>query len=956
MSTAIVSDTVAKQTDSRKEQQKKNALSCNAGATVADLITSVPESIYSLLFENPSERKLRRFRSLVKKINQLEESYISLSDEELKAKTQVFRQRVQDGETLKHLLPEAFAVVKNTCRRLYGKTFNVRGLETLWDMIPYDEQLFAGIVMEQCGIAEMATGEGKSLAAAFPLYLHAIAGKGAHLVTVNEYLAQRDAEFIGSIFRFHDLTVGCIIENQSPEERRNAYLCDVTYGVNSEFGFDYLRDNGMARRVDDVVQRELEFAIIDEIDSVLIDEARTPLIIAGKRDAVSGQFDKVHDAVKSLVDAQKKRISEILRKNTAYLHNKADHKLLVDNLLLARLGMPKNAQLNRFLEDSTLRKEVNRADDMLHRSGESEKLREFVMDLYFSVDEKQRSVELTGKGQDFLHAMDADFFLLPDREKLEETIRNDQSLSREEKRLKLQNLMAAYATKMEDIHNFHQLLQAYCLFERDVDYVVADGKIVIVDEHTGRPMADRRYSNGLHLALEAKERVKIQQENTTYASITQQNYFRLYKKLAGMTGTARADASEFYQIYKLDVVQIPTHLPVNRKTTHDLVYRTTREKFQAIAEEVACRHNAGQPVLVGTPSVEDSERISALLKSKQIPHRVLNAKQNQEEAETIALAGQKGAVTVATNMAGCGTDIKLGQGVAALGGLCVIGSSRHDARRIDLQLQGRCSRQGDPGESFFFVSLEDPFMRLFGPSGIVAAFAGEVGRSQHFLSSPKLDKVIESAQKKLEIQHAVARKHTLDYDDVLNAQRTVVYGLRKQIIQGENADVIDDMFTRKIEHWLKKASEPHHNGDYWDYSFNWNQLEEMIHEECGFSFIPEEHGYDSRQDLRKDKVLAADLKKILVEQYNNVFSNIPEEYHDSVKNDLLLNAIDAEWMDHLTAMESLGDEVSLIAFSQKDPIVVYRHRAFGLFDNFRDRVTSRLLKNVAILRAQVPVA
>jgi len=886
---------------------------------------------------------LRKLRSTVREINRLEEEYQQLSETQLQAKTAEFKARAAAGESLESLLPEAFATVKNACRRLEGRSIKVSDLDLYWDMIPYDVQLYAGIVLHEHGIAEMATGEGKTLAAAMPLYLNALAGNGVHLVTVNDYLARRDSDWIGEIFRYLGLTVGCIQTGQNPAERRQAYQCDITYGTNSEFGFDYLRDNGMAQSLDQMVQRELFYAIIDEIDSVLIDEARTPLIIAGAREIPHNQYDSKLADVRKLIDLQRRSASKILSETEPMLRDRFESEECLKKLLLVRLGMPLHPQLRKILENSQIREKLDRFEEKMLATTAASELSLLKNHLYFIVDEKRRMVEVTDRGHEYLSQNHKNFFILPDKKECLKAIESDPTLAEADKRNKIKEFNSKYLQQIDDIHSFTQLMQAYCLFEKDIHYVVAEGKILIVDEHTGRAMPGRRFSNGLHQALEAKENVKIEPEDMTYASITQQNYFRLYQKLAGMTGTAATEAPEFAKIYKLDVTQIPTNKPVNRVKNFDLVFKTKREKLNAIADDVADRHQKGQPVLLGTPSVEDSEMLSRILKLKKVPHQLLNAKQNKEEALIISRAGQKETVTIATNMAGRGTDIKLGTGVAGLGGLYVIGSSRHDARRIDLQLEGRSSRQGDPGESQFYVSLEDEFMRLFGPETVVKIFAKVAPSYGEALSHEQLDRFIQNAQKKLELKHFSMRKHTLDYDDVMNIQRKVIYALRRRILEGDETRVLDEMLARRARALVNLAAAPRQLEGAVDYSFDRKLLHDTLLEETGIDLTLDEQ-MPTRRDKDREQLIQK-IAALLDEGARQKIAHLDQKFQSAALRYLLLNALDRKWVDHLNAMEYLTDQVYLVSYAQRDPLVEYKKEAYQQFEQLLENIADQLVGN-----------
>ena len=707
-------------------------------------------NILKAIFGTKAQRDVKRLRPMVERINALEVEYQKLSDDQLKAKTEEFRARLAKGETLDDILCEAFATVKNACRRLCGTTREVCGHELTWDMIPFDVQLIGGIVLHQGKIAEMQTGEGKTLVATMPLYLNALAGKNVQLVTVNDYLARRDSQWMGLVYEFLGLTVGCIQNSMSPAERRAQYNCDITYGTNSEFGFDYLRDNGMAVDRQQLVQNGHNFAIIDEVDSILIDEARTPLIISGPAAESSHQYDLL------------KHLCNDIARDVKEAYDAGDRDAAMEGLYKLYHGMPKHKQFLHLIEDPAVRKLHEDVESMMLTEMHKDEARMFREELFFVIDEKMRDASLTDRGCAELNPADPEMFVVPDIVSAMAEI-DREGLSREERDRRRVEVQQRFAERSERIQNVSQLLKAYCLYEKDTDYVVMDNKVLIVDEFTGRILPGRRWSDGLHQAVEAKEGVEIERETQTLATITIQNYFRLYEKLSGMTGTAETEAQEFNDIYRLDVVVIPTNRPIRRVDENDQMYRTQREKFAAIIADVTERHRRGQPVLIGTVAVETSETLSRLFREAGIPHNVLNAKNHAREAEIVALAGQAGAVTIATNMAGRGTDIKLGEGVVwtpkelirsqvALDdrppgesrtlrallqerpcGLHVIGSERHESRRIDRQLRGRCARQGDPGSSRFYVSLEDNLMRLFGSdriAGIMTRLGMQEGERQ----------------------------------------------------------------------------------------------------------------------------------------------------------------------------------------------------------------------------------
>ncbi|MCI7642923.1 MAG: preprotein translocase subunit SecA [Lentisphaeria bacterium] len=910
------------------------------------------KKVMTLLLGSGNERRLIKLESLVRKINAREIELQGLSDEELRAKTDFFKSQIAAGVSPDKLMIDAYAVVKNACRRLCGQTFSVCGQPLTWNMVPYDVQIMGGIVLHCCGIAEMATGEGKTLVAAMPMYLNALSMKGAHLVTVNDYLALRDSEWIGNIYRFLGLSCACIQQGQSPEERRNAYAADITYGTNAEFGFDYLRDNGMARSPEERVQRGLFFALIDEIDSILIDEARTPLIISGEQEVSLTDYEEIKPRVAGLLREQSKIMAGKLSAIEAKLAKldeltKPDAQLL-QQLFQVRLGMPRHPQLRKMLENSALHEELNKLDSKMRQEGSTLYLQELKEELYFTVDEKQRQVELTGKGYDYLNAGKADLFILPNYEQELARIRNAAELTEHERTARADKFKHDYAIQTEKIHVLTKLLEAYCIFERDVDYVVdEEGKILIVDEHTGRAMPGRRYNDGLHQALEIKEGVKVEDENITYASITLQNYFRLYKKLAGMTGTALTEEEEFAGIYDLTVTAIPTNRPVKREIWPDLVFRTKREKFKALADEVVRIHATGRPILLGTPSVEDSEMLSRILRRQGISHQVLNAKQNRHEAEIIARAGELGAVTVATNMAGRGTDIRLGEGVTELGGLHVLGSSRHDARRIDLQLRGRCGRQGDPGSSQFYVSLEDEFMRLFGPENMVKIFSGKLAGLEGGISHERLDALIDMAQKKLEKQNYYSRKHTLEYDDVMNKHRGVIYSIRNEILDGKGSEHFSAFLARAVEGVFAETFDEYENSEDITLEEKQQLLVEHVADKLHYQLAKSD--IDSLGDPGKGRQSEALITRIAVslnERTEALLEFLPPEQREHLKCQLILRVIDRHWINHLNAMEALQKSVWLSSYEQKQPIVVFYSKSYELFEDMMRKNAFALVESV----------
>ncbi len=893
-------------------------------------------NLLKFLIGTKNERELKKLWPVVRKINALEEQLQSknLSDEDFPRLTAELKERYAKGESLDALLPEAFALVKNACRHLVGTTAEVCGHSLEWNMIPFDVQLLGGIVLHQGKIAEMQTGEGKTLVATLPLYLNALSGKNVQLVTVNDYLARRDASWMGHLYKYLGLTVGCIQNSMDSAERRAQYNCDITYGTNSEFGFDYLRDNGMAQQPEQVVQNGHHFAIVDEVDSILIDEARTPLIISGPATmSTSHVYRDLKPMVDSIVRVQTAQCNELVQE-AKKAWSEGDRETVTDLLYQVYHSMPKHKQFLHLLENPEIRR--------LHEDGEMQMLsemrkehaRELRDELYFTIDDRTREVALTDKGCEKICPSDPQLFVLPDLASEMSAIDGDKSLSEADRMQKKRDAQANFTEKSDRVHVVDQLLRAYCLYERDVDYVVQDNHVYIVDEFTGRVLPGRRWSDGLHQAVEAKEGVEIEKESQTFATITIQNYFRLYKKLSGMTGTAETEAREFKDIYKLGVVSIPTNKPVNRIDGNDQIYRTQREKFKAIVADVARRHEKGQPVLLGTVTVDTSEILSRMLKMAHIPHEVLNAKNHAREAEIVALAGKRGAVTIATNMAGRGTDIKLGEGVAELGGLHVIGSERHESRRIDRQLRGRCSRQGDPGSSQFFISLEDPLMRRFG-SQRISGIMQRLGLQEGDVMEHKwLNRSVETAQRRVEQQHYAIRKHTLEYDDVMNKQRAVVYELRGRILTGDQAavhgvilDVINDIVRTQVETMLASEKEP--------------RIAEFL--DWASVNLPVTLTADELKPLAGKTEAAGDLVYKKVEAaYEAKCASEDQATLPFMERGVFLSVIDRQWQDYLRAMDDLRHGVNLRAYGQRDPLVEYKKEAFGMFEDLMREIKTRV--------------
>ena len=908
--------------------------------------------IIKKVFGTKSDREIKQFATIVDDINSIYETLKEKSDDDLVARTREFQEKIRqtretaekdadekgltdqekqdhvleaEQQVLDEILLEAFAMVKETCRRLMGQTWNVVGQPTTWDMIPYDVQLIGGIVLHNGRVAEMKTGEGKTLVATMPIYLNALLGRGVHIVTVNDYLARRDAEWMGKIYENLGLIVGSILNQMDNNERREIYNCDITYGTNNEFGFDYLRDN-MALSKEELVQRGHAYAIIDEVDSILIDEARTPLIISG---AVDQPTDSKYRELKPLVE-------KLVRKQTSLVNQFVGEaeKLLGEGkeydagykLLQSMRGAPKNRRLLKvFQEQGTKKLAVSVESDYMR----DKRLHEVDEDLYFSIDEKSHVMDLTDKGIQTIAPDNPDMFIIPDLGEILHDIEQNDELTPLQKHQEAEKVRLLHSSRSEQIHNISQLLRAYSLYEKDVDYVVQEGKVLIVDEFTGRVLPGRRYSEGLHQALEAKENVTIERETQTLATITLQNYFRLYQKLAGMTGTAETEAEELHSIYGLDVVVIPPNEPVIRIDHDDLVYKSKREKYNAALDEIVECHERGQPVLVGTITVEVSETLSRMLKRRRIPHNVLNAKQHQREAEIVIRAGQRGAVTIATNMAGRGTDIKLGEGITELGGLHIIGTERHESRRIDLQLRGRCGRQGDPGSSRFYLCLEDDLMRLFG-SDRIANVMDRLGVEEgEVISHSMVTKSIERAQKKVEGRNFAIRKRLLEYDDVMNMQREVVYSRRNEALQRE--DIRDEIDTI-LDDYIADLIELHTNSQDDPNSWNWDEIESEV------SSIITAVVDKSFRDFESSNELGRIIKERSREIYSARESLVPQEIMRAFERYVVLRTIDEKWKDHLYSMDQLREGINLRAYGQKDPLLEYKSEGFNLFMEFLHEV------------------
>jgi preprotein translocase subunit SecA len=908
----------------------------------------------SILLKPFAGRHYKKFldkaRPIVVRINELDKSYMELSDAQLRAKTDEFRDRIKAGETLEQILPEAFAVVKNAARRLVGTKALVCEHELSWDMVHFDVQLIGGIALHEGRIAEMATGEGKTLVATLPLYLNSLNGRNAQLVTVNDYLARRDSEWMGQLYGFLGVTVGCIQQQMAPDRRRDMYGCNITYGTASEFGFDYLRDNGMATRKEDQVQRDHWYCIVDEIDSILVDEARTPLIISGPAPIEREQpFTRLRPGVDALVNDQTRLCNRFVGEAKVLLEKPGrtndERDLAIRKLVQVKMGNPKNKLLLRLMENPEWRKLLDKVETELNSDLNKDEMYHLKEHLLYVIDERQHQADLTEIGRKHLRPDNPDAFMMPDLATQFSDIERDAAIAPERREELKLAAHQHYATVSEEIHAISQLLRAYSLYERDVEYVVQEGKVMIVDENTGRVMSGRRWSDGLHQAVEAKEGVTIERETRTYATITIQNYFRMYEKLAGMTGTAETEATEFSDIYRLAVQVIPTNKPCIRVDKNDVIFKARRDKYNAVVREIEAANKRGQPVLVGTTNVEASEVLSRMLRRAGVIHTVLNAKFHQQEAEIVTRAGLRGAVTIATNMAGRGTDIKLGEGVRELGGLYVIGTERHESRRIDRQLRGRCSRQGDPGLTKFYLSLEDDLMRLFLQGNLASRLMEGSMKDGEELEHPLLNRSIESAQKKVEQQNYAIRKKLLQYDDVLNQQREVVYGIRNAAIYAERSkDIIFEQIDEELDKRLSIAGFGEKGGS------NPAAIESFVgwantHFPVGLKV--EEMVGDEPNTLRE--LVLERVKKAYAMKES---AEIPEAL-GSLERYVVINAIDHYWQEHLTEMEELRRSISLRGYGQKDPLVEYKNEAYTFFDelmsNVRVQICTQLFRSASNL-------
>lgn len=884
--------------------------------------------LFKNIIGSKNERELKRYAPGVTKINELEPQFRGLSDAQLRNKTGEFKARIANGEILDDILPDAYAAVREASVRVLG-------------MRHFDVQLLGGIALHHGKIAEMKTGEGKTLAATLPLYLNALLERGCHLITVNDYLAKRDAEWMGGIYRSLGMSVGVIVHDMDDQQRKTAYRSNITYGTNNEFGFDYLRDN-MKLSLEDCVQRELHFAIVDEVDSILIDESRTPLIISGP---IEHSKDIFYATLKPLIielkQHQDRFVRSILNRAQAMKKEGKDEDKTIELLLQVKRGDPKNPQfLDIIANDPGLKKLIDRMESFLSSQKTLHQLDE---ELYCVIDEQDRSANWTDKGLRLLSGDQPDAFVIPDLIQGLQEIDNNPHLNFKEKKRYTRELETRYSETSDRMHASQQLIKAYWLFNKDVDYVVKEGQVIIVDEFTGRLMPGRRWSDGLHQAIEAKEGVNVAEENQTLATITFQNYFRMYEKLAGMTGTADTEAPEFKKIYALDVLVMPTHKKMIRADYPDVIYKTEREKFNAVVEGIKGLHKNGQPVLVGTISIEKSERLSKMLKKGGIKHQVLNAKNHGREAEIIANAGQNGTVTISTNMAGRGTDIVLGDGVPGLGGLHVLGTERHESRRIDNQLRGRSGRQGDQGSSRFYLSLEDDLMRIFGSERIASVMDRLGMEEDQPIEHQIISRAIEGAQRRVEGINFNIRKNLLEYDDVMNQQRKIIYSQRREVLKGDNLkETIMDMTDEVVEAAVLDTIDPKVFPEEW----NLGPLSEYMYNIFG---LPPHFSKEEIKDLAQATLMDR-LKQEALDSYEKREQEMdPQSFH-LLQKMAMLQTTDELWIDHLLAMDQLKEGIGLRGYGQMDPLKEYQKEGYSMFRSMVDSIKENTLRTLFRIR------
>jgi len=917
---------------------------------------SIFSKIVTSVFGKKSDKDLKIIQPIINQINEEYNNLSNFSDAQLKDKfnlikdnlgtsindnkNKLTKEKISDNEIddklfdlekkyLDDHLVEVFAIVKDVARRLVGTEYQVMGQSITWDMVHYDVQLIGGIVLHQGKVSEMKTGEGKTLVSTLAIVLNALTGRGLHVITVNDYLAERDSQWMGLLYDFLGLSTGCVLSQMNSSQRKNMYSKDITYGTNSQFGFDYLRDN-MAITKEDQVQRSHVFAIVDEVDSVLIDEARTPLIISG---LVSNQRNEQYTSWKSAIQSLIKEQSKMINADLSNIEEliTSDKEAAGKIILKASRGAPKNNKLNKLFQQTGVKQLLSKTESEFIRD---KKMPDIDESLYFSIDERTNVIDLSEKGRNYLSPDDPDSFVIPDLGELFHKLENS-SDDVKAITVKKEKLQAEHSEISEKIHTINQLLRAFSLFEKDVEYIVQDGKVLIVDQHTGRVMHGRQFSDGMHQAIEAKENVTIQRETQTVATITIQNYFRMYEKLAGMTGTAITEAAELMSIYKLDVIEIPTNQPITRIDHEDLIYKTKREKFKAVIDKIVDLYNSGQPVLVGTVSVEESETLSRMLRKTKLPHNILNAKQHQKEAEIISRAGHERAITISTNMAGRGTDIKLSEEVKKLGGLFILGTGRHESRRIDLQLRGRAGRQGDSGASVFYLSLEDNLMRIFG-SDRISKVMDRLGLEEgEVITHSMVTKSIERAQKKIEAMNFGSRKNLIEYDDVMNNQREIVYNRRNYAL---HEDDISNELNQIIEEYILDCLEvfcSDKNPESWNLDGYKEDLLDIF-------------ALDLKTDKRFNSV--NDIKKISLEAISSIIKfkieNFNHELFNNFQKYVILRTIDEKWQDHLYTMDQLREGIGLRAYGQKNPLIEYKQEGYAMFQVMMEETNKETLKRI----------
>tara|TARA_B100000676_G_scaffold145766_1_gene144133 strand:+ start:800 stop:3841 length:3042 start_codon:yes stop_codon:yes gene_type:complete len=914
--------------------------------------------VITKVFGKKSDKDLKKIAPLVSDINIEFDKLKNLSDQEIKdkfnsiksnlqnlieQKSKDFKENSSDSSELeKHIVQlekdylndhmvEVFAIVKDVSRRLEGTNFKVMETDMIWNMVHYDVQLVGGIVLHQGKISEMKTGEGKTLVSTLPIVLNAITNRGVHVVTVNDYLAQRDSEWMGILYNFLGLSVGCLLDRMPPNLRKEAYEMDITYGTNSQFGFDYLRDN-MVSSIEQKVQRKHYYAIVDEVDSVLVDEARTPLIISGSVDTpINPEYSTWRNKIESLVRTQNKMVNDLVIESEELL--KSDKTLAGIKLLIASKGAPKNKRLMNLYQETGIKRLVHDTESEYIRD---KKISEIEEELYYVIDENSRVTDLSEKGRQYLSSTNPEYFVIPDLGDVYYDIEKTKGITDEEIFKKKQDAQQLHGERSERIHIINKLLQAFCLYEKDIEYIVQHGKVQIVDEHTGRVLHGRRYSDGLHEAIEIKENVVVGRESQTHATITIQNYFRMYEKLSGMTGTAMTEAQEFMEIYKLDVIEIPTNIPIQRQDHDDYIFRSKKEKYDAIVKKVKELCEKGQPVLVGTTSVEESEILSKLLKIAKVSHNVLNAKQHQREADIVSRAGQKGAITISTNMAGRGTDIKLGDGVKDLGGLFILGTGRHESRRIDLQLRGRSGRQGDAGESIFYLSLEDDLMRIFG-SDRIANVMDKLGIEEgEVITHSMVTKSVQRAQQKLETRNFSIRKHVLEYDMVMNRQREIIYSRRNYFlndneIMDEINQIIDEFIDDSISNFAKGNNVSNMDIE----AFN-NELLESV----SININNQINDINSLESIKN--IVRQNMDDVINYKKNDVGEKIFIHFIKFIA----LREIDKKWKEHLNAMDQMREGINLRAYGQKNPLIEYKKEGYILFEEMMYSINKEILKTL----------